>query len=185
MIVWLARHGEASWPPGAALGWADPPLSRPGEDQARALGGRLAGRPIAAVHSSSLRRAVATAEAVAAPHRLTVEVTSDLRELGFGAWEGRQLGDLWREEPDGAREWEADIRRTPSSFAESVPDLERRVAGFAAALRRSGVVEPREIVVVAHRGSLAALHAALSGGDFGSSFRSLPFDLAGEVRVRC
>jgi broad specificity phosphatase PhoE len=185
VIVWLARHGEAAWPPGAALGWADPPLSRLGEDQARALGERLAGRPLAAVHSSSLLRALATAEAVAAPHRLTVEVTSELRELGFGAWEGRRLGDLWREEPDEARKWEADIRDTPSSFAESVPDLERRVAGFAVALRRSGVDEGEEIAVVAHRGSLAALHAALSGGDFGSSFRSLPFELASEVQVRC
>jgi broad specificity phosphatase PhoE len=185
VIVWLARHGEAAWPRGGALGWADPPLSRLGEAQAGALAERLAGRPIAAVHSSNLRRALATAEAVAARHRLTVEVTSDLRELGFGAWEGRRLGDLWREEPDAAREWEADIRRTPSSFAESVPDMERRVAGFAQALRRPGLDEAQEIAVVAHRGSLAALHAILSGGDFGSSFRSLPFDLAGEVEVRC
>jgi probable phosphoglycerate mutase len=185
VIVWLARHGEAVWPRGAALGWADPPLSRLGQEQAMALAERLAARPIAAVHSSNLCRALATAEAVAAPHGLTVEVTSDLRELGFGAWEGRRLGDLWREEPDEAREWEADIRHTPSSFAESVPELERRVAGFAGSLRRSGLEEPLEIAVVAHRGSLAALHAILSGGDFGSSFRSLPFDLGGEVQVRC
>jgi probable phosphoglycerate mutase len=185
VIVWLVRHGEAEWPPGAALGWADPPLSRLGEDQARALGERLAGRPLAAVYSSNLRRALATAEAIAAPHRLTVEVTSDLRELGFGAWEGRRLGDLWGEEPDAARRWEADLRHTPPSFGESVPDLEHRVAGFAAALQRSGLDEPDELAVVGHRGSLAALHAALSGGDFVSSFRSLRFDLAGEVEIRC
>jgi broad specificity phosphatase PhoE len=185
VIVWLARHGEAAWPRGAALGWSDPSLSRLGEDQAGALAERLAGRPIAAVHSSNLRRALATAEALAAPHRLAVEVTSDLRELGFGAWEGRRLGDLWHEEPAEARVWEADIRRTPSSFAESVPDLERRVAGFARALQRSGLDQAEEVAVVAHRGSLAALHAILSGGEFGFSFRSLPFDLAGEVQVRC
>jgi broad specificity phosphatase PhoE len=184
VIVWLARHGEAVWPRGAALGWADPPLSPLGEGQARSLAQRLAGRPIAAVHSSDLRRAVATAGAVAAAHRLSVEVTPDLRELGFGAWEGRQLTDLWRERPDEAREWEADIRRTPASFAESVGELERRVAGFAAALR-TAVGEQDEVVVVGHQGSLAALHAAFTGGDFGASFRSLPWDLAGEVQVRC
>jgi len=184
VIVWLARHGEAAWPRGAALGWADPPLSTIGEGQASALAERLARRPIAAVHSSDLRRALATAEAVAAPHRLRVEVTPDLRELGFGAWEGRDLKDLWRERPDEAREWEADIRRTPVSFAESVGELERRVAGFAAALRAT-VGELEEVAVVAHRGSLAALHAALSEGDFDCSFRSRPFDLASEFQVRC
>jgi len=184
VIVWLARHGEAAWPRGAALGWADPPLSPVGEGQARALAERLARRPIAAVHSSDLRRALATAEAVAAPRRLTVEVTRDLRELGFGAWEGRRLEELWRELPDEARDWEADIRCTPASFAETVPQLERRVAGFAAALLAAST-ELGEVVVVGHRGSLAALHAALSGGDFASSFRDRRFDLASEVEVRC
>jgi len=184
VIAWLARHGEAAWPRGAALGWADPPLSAVGQGQARALAERLARRPIAAVHSSDLRRALATAEAVAAPHRLTVEVTPDLRELGFGAWEGRRLEDLWSERPEEAREWEADIRRTPASFAESVPDLERRVAAFAAALL-AVTADLREVVVVGHLGSLAALQAALSGGDFASSFRSGRFDLASEVEVRC
>ena len=185
MIVWLARHGEAAWPPGSALGWADPPLSLVGEGQARALAERLARRPIAAVHSSDLRRALATAEAVASPHRLSVELTPDLQELGFGAWEGRELKDLWRERPDEAREWEADVRRTPASFAESVPELERRVAGFAAALRAAAAGQCQEVAVVAHRGSLAALHAALTGADFGSSFRRRHFDLASEVQVRC
>jgi len=184
VIVWLARHGEAAWPPGAALGWADPPLSSVGDEQARALAARLARRPISTVHSSDLRRALATAEKVAAPHGLAVEVTPDLRELGFGAWEGRELKDLWRERPEEARAWEADIRRTPASFAESVAELERRVAAFAAALREAAA-ELEEVAVVAHRGSLAALHATLRGGDFAASFRSLPFDHCREVEVRC
>ncbi|MBO0684589.1 MAG: histidine phosphatase family protein, partial [Candidatus Dormibacteraeota bacterium] len=50
MIVWLARHGRADWPVGAALGWSDPPLDGRGEAQASALAERLAGRRLGAVH---------------------------------------------------------------------------------------------------------------------------------------
>jgi broad specificity phosphatase PhoE len=184
VIVWLVRHGDAGWPPGAALGWSDPPLTARGRAQAAAVGRRLAGRPLAAVHSSDLRRARATAEAVAAPHGLRVLVSEDLRELGFGAWEGRLLSDLWRELPEEARRWEADLRRSPPQFAESVPDLERRVAAFARALR-GGAIRGEEVAVVAHRGSLAALHGLLSGEDLASSFRRLPLAHAQEVRVAC
>ena len=185
MIVWLVRHGEADWPRGMALGRADPPLSRHGEDQTRALADRLADRPIAAVYSSDLRRALATAEAVAQRLRLTVEGIPDLRELDFGPWEGRRLADLWQEAPDEAREWEADIRRTPSAFAESLPQLARRVAGFANALRSARLGAAEEVAVVAHLGSLTALHAELSGNDIASSFRDVRFELGSEIRLRC
>jgi broad specificity phosphatase PhoE len=185
VIVWLARHGEAEWPKGTALGWADPPLSRRGEDQARALAGRLAARPIATVYSSDLRRALVTAEAVAEELGLTVEVVPDLRELDFGQWEGRRLADLWQEVPDEARQWESDIRRTPSAFAESLAELEQRVAGFAGALRSACPGAADEVAVVAHLGSLTALHAVLSGSDVASSFRDLRFELGSEIRLQC
>src|SRR5207244_13226794 len=129
--------------------WADPPLSRRGEDQARALADRLAARPIATVYSSDLRRALATADAVAEKLRLSVEVVPDLRELDFGRWEGRRLADLWWEAPDDARRWESDIRHTPAAFGESLAELERRVGGFAGVLRSARLSTADEVAVVA------------------------------------
>lgn len=127
----------------------------------------MAGRPLLKVVSSDLRRARDTALAIAAPHGLSVEVTPALRELDFGAWEGRDLRDLWREQPEAARAWEADIEHTPPSFGESVRDLELRVRDFWHQLDARG-----EVVVVAHRGSLAALQSLLSGAPFGECFRA-------------
>ena len=185
MIVWLVRHGQADWPAGAALGWSDPPLDGRGEAQAGAVSERLANRPLGAVHSSDLRRARVTAEAVAVPHRLPVLESAELRELAFGEWEGRLLADLWLERPDEARRWESDVRQSPASFAESVPDLERRVRAFAGRLRLEGPGGGEEVVVVAHRGSLAALHAVLAGRDFAWSFRNLPLAHGEELRLTC
>jgi broad specificity phosphatase PhoE len=177
--VWLVRHGAADWPAGTTLGWSDPPLSSAGERQAAEVAELLGGRRVAVVHTSDLRRARQTAERVAARHGLPVVVSEDLRELDFGRWEGRRLADLWKEEPAQAAAWGRDIRDSPSSFGESVADLERRVGRFAAALVPGPAAE---IVVVAHRGSLVVLHAALTAGDVASSWAQ-PFELGAALLI--
>jgi probable phosphoglycerate mutase len=159
-LVWLVRHGASTAPPGVAIGSSDLPLSDVGMKQAEALAQELAARPLAAVYASDLRRARTTAQAIARPHRLPVTVDPRVRELDFGGWEGRNLADLWVEEPDAAARWERDVRMTPPSFMESVADLEARVAQFWSQVSASG---NDEVAVVAHRGSLAVLRTLLTG----------------------
>lgn len=166
MRIWLIRHATSTTPPGITVGAGDPPLSDAGRAEAHRLAESLASRPLVGVWSSDRTRAVDTASAIGEPHNLIVDATPALRELDFGAWEGRDLRDLWREDPDAARAWEADITDAPRAFGESVPDLELRVRDFWNGLELTG-----EIAVVAHRGSLAALQAAITGRPFGESFR--------------
>lgn len=167
MRVWLVRHAASTTPPGITVGAGDPLLSDDGRFRARLIAASLAPRPLVNVWSSDLRRAIETASIIAAPHRLRVETTPALRELDFGEWEGRDLRELWREDPDAARAWEADITDAPASFGESVHDLELRVRDFWSRILLTG-----EIAVVAHRGSLAALQSAVTGQPFGESFRA-------------
>ncbi len=161
MRVWLIRHGVAN------VGATDPPLSEQGRVQAARVAAALRGRSLVRVMSSDRRRALETAQIVAAPHGLPVEPTDLLRELDFGAWEGRSLADLWWEEPAAASAWEADLRATPASFGESVDDLERRVALFWNSARRSG---GGEVTIVAHAGSLAVLRSLITGEALSSTF---------------
>ena len=67
--VWLVRHGATTAPPGAAIGSTAPPLSDEGLAQAGRLAAQLAGRPLQRVLSSDLKRALSTADAIAAAHR--------------------------------------------------------------------------------------------------------------------
>jgi broad specificity phosphatase PhoE len=147
-----------------AIGASDPPLSDLGRAQARTLAAELAARPLVRVISSDLRRAVETATVIAAPHHLVVEPTAALREIDFGEWEGRDLSDLWSENPAAARSWEQDVRHTPDAFGENVGDVERRVANFWR--RTIPLPAPGEIAVVGHGGSLAALRAVITGEAF-------------------
>jgi broad specificity phosphatase PhoE len=166
MRVWLVRHAAPTTPAGITVGAGDPPLSVSGRAQACAIAASLAERPLCRVWSSDRRRAMETATLIAAPHALAVDATPALRELDFGAWEGRDLRELWREDPLAARAWEADITEAPRSFGESVRDLESRVGDFW-----RGVAVDGEVVVVAHHGSLAALQSMITGQRFAECFR--------------
>jgi broad specificity phosphatase PhoE len=163
--VWLIRHGASTASPGLAIGASDPPLSDLGRAQARSLAASLAARPLVRVISSDLRRAVETATAIAAPHRVVVESTRALREIDFGEWEGRDLSDLWVEDPAAGQAWERDVRRTPPAFGENAGDVERRVAEFWSRTLRPPLplAAGGEIAVVGHGGSLAALRALIAG----------------------
>jgi glucosyl-3-phosphoglycerate phosphatase len=158
--VWLIRHGASTASPALAIGVSDPPLSDLGRAQARNLAVALSARPLVRVISSDLRRAMETATIVAAQHRIAVETSAALREIDFGTWEGRDLRDLWSEDPAAAGAWEKDIRLTPRDFGESVSDLEHRVAAF---WRHSlPLPDTGEVAIVGHGGSLAALRALIS-----------------------
>jgi broad specificity phosphatase PhoE len=160
MSVWLIRHGATTAPSGIAAGATDRPLSSQGLAQARALGDRLAGRPLTRLFASDLARAVQTAAEIARRHDLRIEITPALREIDFGSWEGRSLTELWSEEPTAAAAWEADMRSTPATFGESFADLEARVTRWWDGIRDS---LHGEIGVVAHGGSLAVLHSLITG----------------------
>lgn len=166
--IWLIRHAASTALPGSAIGASDPPLSDHGREQARRLATAMASHPLARILCSDRRRALATARAVALPHGIAVEPTTALREIDFGAWEGRPLSKLWSEDPVAAKAWEDDIRFTPSSFGESLADLERRVETFWASLRP--LREGGEIAIVAHRGPLAVLRAAITGETVADAF---------------
>lgn len=107
--LWLVRHGETQWATqGRHTGRTDVPLTGDGADQARALGGRLAGHPFARVLSSPRSRALETARLAGFGRQ--VEVDDDLAEWDYGADEGRTTAaiqedrpgwSIWRDGPRG------------------------------------------------------------------------------------
>jgi len=83
--IFLVRHGQTEWNRlGLAQGHTDTPLDEDGHAQARALGARFRGTHLDWLVSSDLQRSRQTAEAI----RSEVEFDPDLRERGFGEWEG-------------------------------------------------------------------------------------------------
>lgn len=98
----LVRHGETAWnAEGRLQGQTDIPLNDNGREQARTAGVALAGRSWDLVVSSTLGRAIETAELIGSELGLELsDRMSQLRERHYGRAEGHLVRDLPREEID-------------------------------------------------------------------------------------
>jgi len=104
--VLLARHGETDWNRESRFqGHADPPLNDLGRRQASELADALGHEELAAVYSSPLRRALETAEVVAARHELTAIPVEGLREVDVGSWQGLTRDEVEHRFPEQFDRW--------------------------------------------------------------------------------
>ncbi|GAA1501704.1 histidine phosphatase family protein [Nocardioides humi] len=93
----LARHGATEWSvSGRHTSRTDLPLLPEGEEVARGLAARLADRDFAEVLTSPLLRARRTAELAGFAD---AEVCDDLREWGYGDYEGRTTAEIRQDVP--------------------------------------------------------------------------------------
>ncbi len=146
----LVRHGETDWNlDGRWQGWADPPLNDTGRAQAAELAHRLSREPVDAVYSSDLRRALETAEPVAAAHDLRVVADPGLREIDVGAWSGLTRPEIDARFPDGSR---------PGGETH-----EQHSARVLAALEQIARAHPgQRVVILAHGGCVRVLQRSVA-----------------------
>src|ERR1700735_3011372 len=111
-IVFVARHGETDWnAAGRWQGHTDVPLNDNGRAQARALAERLRGARLAGVVASDLSRAHETARIVAGELGVSLAyVERELRERGFGVFEGLTRAECETHHAEAWRAWLADRR---------------------------------------------------------------------------
>jgi broad specificity phosphatase PhoE len=94
----LVRHGETEWSvSGQHTSWTDLPLTQHGEEQAKSLAPLLSGRTFSLALTSSLGRAVRTAE-LAGINGASID--PDLHEWDYGAYEGVTTVEIHRTRPD-------------------------------------------------------------------------------------
>ncbi|MGD0297340.1 MAG: histidine phosphatase family protein [Bryobacteraceae bacterium] len=98
-VIYIARHGETAWTlTGQHTGLTDLPLTPRGEQNARALAGRLQGLDFAKVFTSPLQRAARTC--ALAGFGAVAEVDHDLVEWNYGDYEGLRTSEIRRKRPD-------------------------------------------------------------------------------------
>lgn len=164
----LVRHGVTDWNrEGRFQGHLDPPLSDVGRTEAALVGTRVAADPElrpARIVSSSLARALETAEAIGAACDVAVEADPRLIEIGQGDWEGRTHAELEAADGDRYRAWRdaVGIRQPPGG--EPVDAATARVTEVLAELGRgrsaatpTGSPTDSPVCVVSHGGTLRIL----------------------------
>ncbi len=151
--AWLVRHGRTPLSVEKRFsGVGDPELDEVGRAQAERVAARLGvlaergPRPVA-VLSSPLKRARATADAVARVLGLDVVEEPGLRETDFGDWDGYTFAEVKEKWPVELEAWLASPDYAPP-YGESFTATARRVA--AARDRLVAAYRGQTIVCVSH-----------------------------------
>lgn len=179
----LARHGETDWNTGEIFrGRADIELNEVGVKQAELLGEYLSGEKIDFVYSSPLKRAVKTAEAIARPRAVDVNIVQNLIDFDYGEWQGLSLREVKEKYPELYQDWRDTPEQVRIPGGESLEDVRSRAMPFVEdAVMRCG---EGKIVFVSHRVVNKVLICALLG--LGNAhFWNIRLDTGGISRFNC
>ena len=155
--ILFIRHAESDWNArGLWQGWGDPPLSARGLSQAAGLAEELAthGR-IDLLVTSSLGRAVQTAEPLS--RRLGIPAYADprFRELRVGSWEGRQRTEIEQDDATSLTRFDSGDPHARAGGGETMMELAARARP---ALREHlGQLGDGRLALVLHLGVLRTL----------------------------
>ena len=134
--LFVIRHGETDFSRERRFAGArDVPLSARGRLQAEAVAAALAAEPLAAVYTSPLERARASAELIAKPHGVEPRPAPDFREMAFGEWEGLLRDELASRQPSHATAWRDTPHLASPPGGERLVDVAARVEAAIARLR--------------------------------------------------
>ena len=106
MNLYLIRHGQTDWNvTGKIQGKTDIPLNETGKRQAACLARGMEKRPVVQIYTSSLKRALETAEIIGRSQNVKVKPMKELEEVGFGHWEGCTNEEIKRQYPREFEMW--------------------------------------------------------------------------------
>jgi alpha-ribazole phosphatase len=148
----LIRHGT---PEGGNMyrgNSIDDPLSEKGWQQMRDAVADIT--PWDLVISSPMRRCLAFAEEYAGQHELNIAVEDDLKEIGFGAWEGYSSRQILDHDPQAIKNFYHDPVTFKPENAEPVAEFQQRVSQVLE--RILAQYKNKRILAVAHAGVLRA-----------------------------
>lgn len=161
MRIYFTRHGQTEWNVMRKLqGWNNSPLTDKGIQLAERLSHRLRDVDFDYIYSSNQKRALDTAEIIRANKEMDIIAMDELKEIGFGFWEGMEIEKI--QEKYGL-EYDTYINR-PHLYepldGESLSDVYRRVEN---ALDKILSAKGDNVLIVSHGVTIKVLTAIIKG----------------------
>ena len=163
----LIRHGRSEMNAQRRVqGWLDSPLDEIGRAQARLLADRLRDWELQVIYTSSLKRALETAEIVAQVLQVPTVVDERLRERGVGDLTGLNREEIESQFPEWLRQWEGN-RRVSAPGGEPIGLFWSRVSAVFGEIVDN--ITEGSVAVVTHGGVLQVYLSQLLGMEQGYS----------------
>jgi broad specificity phosphatase PhoE len=166
LMIYFLRHGETTASQtGGYCGTLDPDLTPAGCQMAEDFADAYKSLPWAAVFSSPLRRAVATAKPLCEAVGIQMRLKKGLKEIAFGQWEGKTPEDVNREFHDDYVRWLTDPGWNAPTGGEKGIDIARRSSLALEQIENTRA--PGNVLVVSHKATIQIMLCSLLGIDVG------------------
>jgi broad specificity phosphatase PhoE len=165
--LYLLRHGQTSFSRanafcGAAL---NPNLTEEGHLMAEAFAKYYESTPWQAIFASPLKRTLETAHPICSATAITPQVRDDLKEIGYGKWEGKTIPEVQQEFHDDYIRWTADPAWYPPTEGEPAVSIAHRSLRVVEEIQR--VYDDGNVLIVSHKATIRILLCSLLGIDVG------------------
>jgi len=166
LIIYFLRHGETTASQtGGYCGTLDPDLTSEGYQMAEDFANAYKSLPWAAVFSSPLRRAVATAKPLCEAAGIRMQLKEGLREIAYGQWEGKTPEEVNREFHDTYVRWLAEPGWNAPNGGERGIDIARRSSLVIEEIEQT--CSAGNVLVVSHKATTRIMLCFLIGIDVG------------------
>jgi broad specificity phosphatase PhoE len=156
----FVRHAETDLV-GRFCGHSDPPVNQRGLRQIEELIEMLRTESIDAIYASDLSRSLTTANALGKVFGLSPIKVPDLREIGFGEWEGLNWQEIESRDRVYARRWSEAYPDLPTPGGEPFEAFQSRVLSEVKHLLE--ITSQRCAAVVTHAGVMRIVLRSLCG----------------------
>ena len=164
--IYLLRHGETTASQqGNFCGTLDLDLTPAGYEMAADFAYTYKQLSWAAVFSSPLKRALATAQIICQPRGIVIQVREGLREISYGKWEGKMPETVNREFHDDYVRWLADPGWNAPNEGEKGIDIARRCGQVLAEIEQA--YPTGNVLLISHKSTIRIMLCSLLGIDIG------------------
>ncbi|WP_024296399.1 histidine phosphatase family protein [Lacrimispora indolis] len=165
MKIYLIRHGQTDWNiQGRIQGSHDIPLNEAGQRQAEQVAKGMDSRRVSRVFSSTLTRAVETAEKIGSRQKAEIYSMPQLIEVEFGKWEGMTWEEIMEAYPKEYRLWALNPDEVAPPGGETQDQVISRCAhAIKEILRITGGRE--DVAIVSHGATIAYLISYMMRND--------------------
>ena len=164
--IYFLRHGETtSSMSGGYCGVLDLDLTPQGHQMAEDFATAYKQLSWSAIFSSTLTRAIATAQPLAREIGMGIQQRSGLKEIAYGNWEGKTPEQVNQEYHDEYVRWLADPGWNAPTGGEKGIDIARRSSEVLEEIEQSYL--SGNVLVVSHKATIRIMLCSLLGIDVG------------------
>jgi broad specificity phosphatase PhoE len=166
LSLYFLRHGETTASrTGGYCGTLDPELTPEGYQMAEDFADAYRSFPWAGVFSSTMRRAVVTAEPICRAAGIQMQLKEGLKEIAYGQWEGKTPEEVNREFHDAYVRWLADPGWSAPADGERGIDVARRSSLVIENIEQT--YSDGNVLIVSHKATIRIMLCSLIGIDVG------------------